>query len=104
MSDLIYTSIPVGHDKCPCCTGTGRISATDYQYKNILSGYDTVTDTLPCNNCGGQYMFGKNKGHVKLNKDGVACTHKYSGKNSGRCLTTYICDYCDDRYQIDSGD
>jgi len=37
----------------------------------VMSGYDADTDTLPCQNCGGQYMYGRPSGIV--NTDTVAC-------------------------------
>ena len=89
---------------CPVCNGSGRKPAGDYKYKNVIAGYDKESDTLPCTNCGGQYMFGSPKGQVRLNRDGEPCHHKYSSKTVGRCLTEYTCSECGDRYQIDSGD
>ena len=91
---------------CPVCNGTGRQPATADQkrYAKVLAGYNTDDDTIGCRNCGGQRMFGKPTGRVKLNKEGVPCTHSYVSSNAGRCLTNYTCQFCDDRYQIDSGD
>lgn len=89
---------------CPICNGTGRRPAGDNQYKHVISGYDKETDTFGCNNCGGQYMYGTPRGEVRLNSEGVPCTHHYISKNVGRCLTEYTCKHCGDRYQIDSGD
>ncbi len=89
---------------CPVCNGSGRRPAGDYKYKNVLAGYDRETDTLQCNNCGGQYMFGRPTGQVALNLLGDPCKHNYISQNVGRCLTEYKCTECGDRYQIDSGD
>ena len=89
---------------CPVCNGTHRVPAGDNKYKNVIAGYDKDTDTFACTNCGGQYMFGSPRGQVRLNKDGVPCTHQYVSKTVGRCLTEYLCVHCGDRYQIDSGD
>jgi uncharacterized protein YbaR (Trm112 family) len=91
---------------CPVCNGTKRqlVSADQQKYKHVYSGYDKETDTLPCSNCGAQYMYGSPRGEVKLNKDEVPCTHSYSSKSVGRCLTQYTCQHCGDSYQIDSGD
>ena len=91
---------------CPCCNGTGRVPVSDnmQKYKNMMSGYDRESDTFACKNCGGQYQFGKPTGEVKLNKDGVPCTHSYTGRNAGRCYTEYTCIHCEDRHSIDSGD
>jgi len=49
-------------------------------------------------------MFGRPTGKVKLNAAGDPCKHIYTSKNVGRCLTEYVCQHCNDRYQIDSGD
>lgn len=89
---------------CPVCNGSGRVPAGDYKYKNVVAGYDHLTDTLRCTNCGGQYMFGNPSGKVRANRDGEPCTHSYESKTVGRCLTEYTCRHCGDRYQIDSGD
>lgn len=89
---------------CPVCSGTTRVPAGDNKYKNVIAGYNKETDTFPCTNCGGQYMWGRPTGEVQLNKDGVPCTHQYVSKNVGRCLTEYFCVNCSDRHQIDSGD
>jgi RecJ-like exonuclease len=94
----------LNYGTCPVCNGTGRRSAANERYKNVYAGYDKDTDTLPCYNCGGQYMFGKPSGKVRLNKDGVPCTHSYKGTTVGRCLTQYTCQHCGDSHQIDSGD
>lgn len=93
-----------GYGVCPCCLGTGRVEAKDTPYKHVYAGYDLQTDTLPCTNCGAQYMFGRSTGEVRLREDGTPCKHEYSSKTVGRCLTEYICKHCGDRYQIDSGD
>jgi hypothetical protein len=89
---------------CPVCNGSGRISAGDNKYKSVIAGYDKETDTLPCRNCGGQYMYGSPSGEVNARPDGSACVHEYTSKTVGRCLTEYTCVHCGDRYQIDSGD
>ena len=91
---------------CPVCDGTTRrpVPESQQQYKTIYAGYDAETDTLECDNCGGQYQWGRACGQVSLNHDGVPCRHEYRGQNAGRCLTTYTCIHCDDRHQIDSGD
>lgn len=69
-----------------------------------MAKYDPATDTLGCDNCGGQYQFSEATGQVSANRDGVPCTHNYSGESVGRCLTKYTCNYCGDCYRIDSGD
>jgi hypothetical protein len=49
-------------------------------------------------------MYGRPRGEVRLNRDGVPCTHSYTSRTVGRCLTEYTCSHCGDTYQIDSGD
>jgi transcription elongation factor Elf1 len=88
---------------CPVCSGHGRVKATS-TYKHVMAGYDKESDTLPCQNCGGQYQWGRPSGEVNMDYSGQPCVHHYSGKNVGRCLTEYTCNHCGDRYQIDSGD
>lgn len=92
------------NNTCPACQGTTRKPAGDYKYKNVIAGYDPATDSLPCTNCGGQYMYGRPTGKVKLNLAGQPCLHVYQSQTVGRCLTEYTCVECKDRYQIDSGD
>lgn len=92
------------HGICPKCNGTGRMNAQDTPYKAMYPNYDKDTDTLPCNNCGAQYMYGTPTGKVLLNKQNVPCLHEYTESNIGRCLTQYICKHCNDRYIVDSGD
>lgn len=89
---------------CPVCSGTTRVPAGDNKYKNVIAGYDKATDTFECNNCGGQYMFGRPTGIVAMDNSGQPCRHEYTSRSAGRCLTEYSCKFCNDRYQIDSGD
>ncbi|CAB4131457.1 hypothetical protein UFOVP276_208 [uncultured Caudovirales phage] len=74
---------------CPVCEGT--------KHKNT----DPLSD---CTNCGGQYMWGKPTGIVRLRSDGTPCTHEYTGSKDGNCLHGFSCKHCGDAYQIDSGD
>ena len=90
---------------CPVCGGTGRVPAGgNYYTRYLLAGYDAASDTVPCTNCGGQYMYGRPTGRVRLNTNGEPCVHRYRSRSVGRCLTEYTCDLCGDSYQIDSGD
>jgi hypothetical protein len=93
---------------CPVCNGTKRmLVAEEHQkYKGVLSGYNPYTDTLPCDNCGGQYMFSLPSGAVSLRPDGKPCKHEYKSKSDSRfrSLRIYNCIHCDDFYEIDSGD
>lgn len=95
----------INYGTCPVCNGTSRRSASSEPYKTVYAGYDATTDTLPCYNCGSQYMFGKSSGKVRLRLDNnEPCVHSYKGQNVGRCLTQYTCQHCGDSHQIDSGD
>ena len=89
---------------CPVCNGSGRRPAGDLSYKNVLASYDKETDTLDCNNCGGQTMYGRPTGEVNARADGTPCVHEYDSKTIGRCLTRYSCKHCSFSFDIDSGD
>ena len=100
-----YTTIPPGNCECSRCVGTGRVAATDREkdYKKVIAGYDENDDTVRCDNCGGQYMYGTPKGYITALADGTPCLHSYVSSSAGRCLTRYRC-ACGDSYTIDSGD
>lgn len=89
---------------CPVCNGTGRKPAGDYKWKTSVFGYDKQTDTLSCDNCGGQTMSGHTTGKSFIREDGTACVHEYTGVSGGRCYTIYTCKHCGYRYDIDSSD
>lgn len=93
-----------GYGVCPVCNGCGRRPAGDTPYKTVFAGYDKETDTLACNNCGGQYMYGRPTGEVPLRSDGTPCKHEYTSATVGRCLTRYTCKHCGSSHEIDSGD
>jgi len=86
---------------CPCCNGTKQLPLTEDEKRYSWNRDRTHRD---CHNCGAQYMMSRASGEVRLNSDGVPCTHSYTSSNDGRCLTGYKCAHCGDRYQIDSGD
>lgn len=94
---------------CPVCNGTGRKPCPndlrDYGVRNGWYGYDNADDTVDCDNCGAQYMFGKPSGQVRLRPDGTPCKHEYKGSaGQWRCTHDYLCVHCGDSYMIDSGD
>jgi hypothetical protein len=91
---------------CTVCAGSGRVPVVPEleRHKRYISGYDPVTDTFGCTNCGAQYQWGRTTGLVKPNKQGKACVHEYTHRNIGRCLHEHVCRHCGDYYQIDSGD
>lgn len=102
-----YAAILKGHDECPVCNGTGRaaIPERDRPYKSVLYGYDAATDTMHCQNCGGQYMFGQPAGQTRVDPaTGQGCHHTYASRKAGRSLTEYTCTKCGDSYTVDSGD
>ena len=86
---------------CPVCKGFGKLPLEESEKRYSWNKDRTHKE---CCNCGGQYMYGKGHGTVQMNKNGEPCTHKYTGRTVGRCLTEYTCSDCGDRYQIDSGD
>ncbi len=91
---------------CPKCNGTKRIELTEAHrpYAHILAGYDRETDTLLCDNCGGQTMSGVATGEVRERPDGTACWHEYDSEQKGNCYRVYTCKHCGYRYDIDSSD
>ena len=93
-----------GYGICPVCNGSGRRPAGDDKYKHVYAGYDAETDTLKCDNCGGQMMYGRPIGQVPFREDGTPCKHEYTSATIGRCLTRYTCKHCVSLFDIDSGD
>jgi hypothetical protein len=86
---------------CPICNGAKEVPLTAGELKYSWNKDKTHRN---CHNCGGQKMYGAPQGEVRLNKEGVPCTHKYCSRTVGRCLTEYTCENCGDRYEIDSSD
>lgn len=87
---------------CPVCSGTGRAPAESKQWGR---GWDKVTDTVSCYNCGGQTMWGNATGKTPLRRDnGEPCVHEYDSWQRGRCWTQYVCKHCVYSFDIDSGD
>lgn len=86
---------------CVICGGIGKVPLTDVELKYSWNKDRTHGE---CNNCGGQKMYGRGTGQVRLNQRNEPCVHKYSSRTVGRCLTAYTCSECGDNYQIDSGD
>jgi uncharacterized protein YbaR (Trm112 family) len=86
---------------CPKCNGSKRVSPTDSirKYLPNIAGYDAATDSFPCDNCGGQTMFGVATGQTR---DG--CLHVYESKTVSNCYHRVTCTKCGDIYHIDSGD
>ena len=94
---------------CPVCNGTGRVEATkmdQYAKDRGWYGYDKVTDTKHCSNCGRHGMYPPPPdGKVELRKDnGEPCVHKFQEQTIGRCYYRYKCEHCGTAYTIDSGD
>jgi hypothetical protein len=114
---------------CPVCDGSTRRPVPEERRRYIkhnarwghwgLSGYQPAGTgpfadgqgyeggTLPCRNCGGQYMSGKATGRVPLRPDGAPCRHEYrdtTESNHDRGWHVSKCAHCGDRLTIDSGD
>jgi hypothetical protein len=91
---------------CPVCNGTLRQSAGDGPYRQWAAGYRASDNTIACQNCGGQRMFGTPTGFVPLNKTGVPCTHNYSVIQNERYSHVHscVCLECGDTFELDSGD
>ena len=90
---------------CPACNGTGRQPRGDREWMRGTWTHDEATDTVACQNCGGQTMSGIGQGETAVDPaTGLGCLHQYVGHNAGRCLTRYTCNRCGSRYDIDSGD
>ena len=91
--------------QCPKCHGTTRIKIPEkiQKFKKSLPTYDDETDTISCDNCG--YQYGATPvGIVKTNRDGQPCLHQYRKTTIGRCYAKFTCNFCDDFYEVDSGD
>lgn len=101
---MIEKKVNMNKGVCPVCNGSGRRSADGVPAKSVYADYDKETDTLPCNNCGGQMMYGTPTGEVNLREDGTPCKHEYSSESIGRCYTRYSCNHCEFSFKIDSGD
>lgn len=104
----LFSEIPEGKGECPRCSGTGRARTSEglLPYRSTLRGYDPMTQTLPCRNCGGQRMYGAPTGLTNLRSDGTPCLHEYSATHprNTRTYTVYRCTHCPETYDIDSGD
>lgn len=103
---ILDNPFPGKYVLCPCCKGTGRKAVpADYKYREITYGYDKATDTLPCDNCGGQTMSCHAYGWTLPNPStGEGCKHEYNYRSGGRCYHLYTCKHCGYHYDIDSGD
>ena len=91
--------------QCPKCKGTARIAVLPEQdvWKRAMRGYDKITDTLPCCNCGGQAMYGRAWGLTRINPaTGLGCMHTFIGTEVSQSLYQYTCKACKYSYQIDS--
>jgi hypothetical protein len=89
---------------CPVCNGSFRKPAEEGR-RYVCCGWDKETDTIPCDNCGGQYMFSRGPtGLVPLRPDGTPCNHEYSHQLISNCYHGYTCKHCGDKHNIDTGD
>lgn len=88
---------------CPKCEGSARMPANERN--RMCYGYDKATDTLPCNNCGGQTMSLKATGQTTVDPaTGLGCLHEVQGRQAGNCYWVYTCSKCKFNYAIDSSD
>ena len=86
---------------CPKCNGTRVIPLSPEEKKYSWNQFKI---DQPCDNCGGQFMYGTPSGVVPLRKDtGEPCLHEYTSVGSGRGYTKYTCRHCGLTYGIDSG-
>jgi len=88
---------------CPACNGSGRVPTHGAPFAELRAGYDAHTATLPCQNCGGQKMFGVPMGLVPLRPDGAPCRHAYAPTGRARNYTRHECEHCGDAYDVDTG-
>lgn len=93
---------------CPVCKGTGHKpcpdNLRDYGRSHGWYGYRAEDDTVTCDNCGGQTMYGGATGRVRRRADGTPCVHEYTVRNKGTCWNEYTCKHCGFSYDIDSSD
>lgn len=95
---------------CPKCSGSQRRPYPterdpDRRYASHTATYDEATDTLACDNCGGQTMSLRATGFTRARPGSNAgCLHEFTGRNAGRCYTEYTCKHCHLCYGIDSSD
>ena len=92
---------------CPKCNGSTRrpLPESSRKYADIIATYDKATDTLACDNCGGQTMSLRATGRTRIDPaTGLGCMHKYNGVTTSNCYHEHTCIKCGDRYDIDSGD
>lgn len=91
---------------CPVCAGSLRQSAGDGPYRMWAAGYRADDNSIPCQNCGGQKMFGRPTGSVPARPDGTPCTHTYRVVQHDRYAHVHscVCTECGDTFELDSGD
>lgn len=89
---------------CPVCSGKGRVTAGNRSWKRFMQGYSQKDDSLPCQNCGGQYQFSVPTGRVNLNESGSPCVHEYKVQKVSGFMIEYVCDRCRDQYVVDTLD
>lgn len=105
--DMAALAARPGTGVCPVCNGSTRrpVPQALHQYLPNIAGYDRASDTLACDNCGGQTMYGRATGQVPLRPDGTPCKHEYQGQQRGNCYVVYRCTHgCGFTYDIDSSD
>lgn len=94
---------------CPVCHGTKKMVPSE-QLKEFIRRYSTAyseeytTESVPCNNCGGQTQTGKPTGYVYVREGGVPCTHQYTSQQMSMSYRKLTCIKCGATHFIDSGD
>jgi hypothetical protein len=97
--------IPPGNATCPKCNGTTRRPADESARRYRIATYDEATDTLACDNCGGQTMSLDAKGHTRIDPaTGLGCLHDWRRRLAGNCYHEHTCRKCGSQFYIDSSD
>jgi hypothetical protein len=77
-------TIPQGCAACPVCNGTSLQELSQQEQKYSWNKGKTH---CPCQNCGGQTMFGKAAGYTKIDPEtGTGCKHSFVGRKSWKKL------------------
>jgi hypothetical protein len=100
--DRSWYPIPVGHDTCPVCEGTGLVPLKESE---LGYSWNKGKTHRQCTNCGGQTMSCKALGYTKIDPaTGKGCIHHVTERLAGRCYHIYTCTKCKFSYDIDSSD
>ena len=87
-----------GYGVCPVCNGSGRKPADEEmkKYANVIAGYDKSNDTVACNNCGGQGMYGNNVHQAVFESEesetGITLHFVNEHFDEGRIIAQFYCE------------